>query len=147
MILVFSPNSIQYALAIFGGQAAGLTVSTANSGYTPTELAHQIRDSQAAVILASSDLLPVALKALKEKDVKVKEDAVFVLPGIDGTVKVQEGARSWLELRGKKGFRPFRRTDEKEVQKFAACKLHPAPRLPDALLPDPFLTSVSWACH
>jgi hypothetical protein len=122
VILIFSPNSIHYPIPLFGGQAAGLTVSTANSGYTPPELAHQIRNSESKIVIVSSDLLPVALKALKEKDVSVKEDKVFVLPGADGDIKVEGGAKSWEELRGKKGFKPIKVTDKTKLAKFPACE-------------------------
>jgi hypothetical protein len=115
-------------LPLFGGQAAGLTVSTANSGYLPHELAHQIRNSEAKLIITSSDLLPITLKALQEKDVNVKADRVFVMPGMDGKVAIDGGAKSWEELKGKKGFKPIKKTDKKGVTTFPACES--PPRIP-----------------
>jgi 4-coumarate--CoA ligase len=39
---ILSPNSIEWPLAVLGGIAAGLRVTTINSAYTPTELRHQL---------------------------------------------------------------------------------------------------------
>lgn len=123
VILLFSANSIHYPLPLFGALAAGLTITTANSGYTPPELAHQIRNSGAKVVVCSSDLLGVVREALREDGVEVGEDRVFVMPGLDGRVGLVGGARSWDELRGDgKGFRPVRRTDERELEKLPACE-------------------------
>ncbi|CUA71783.1 AMP binding protein [Rhizoctonia solani] len=48
-IMIFSPNSLIWPVAMLGCIAAGLKCSPANSAYTPPELAHQIADSGSGV--------------------------------------------------------------------------------------------------
>ncbi|KAM0754180.1 acetyl-CoA synthetase-like protein [Meredithblackwellia eburnea MCA 4105] len=97
--LIFSPNSTLYPVLLFAATAAGVTVSTANSSYTPHELAHQVREASAVVLLVGSDLVPVAKEAAKE--LGLSEDKIYVLPGIDGKVNVQ-GLKSYEVLRGER---------------------------------------------
>lgn len=90
-------------LTSFLAQAAGVTVSTANAGYTAPELAHQLQDSSAKVVLVSSDVVDVARAAAKE--IGFPEDRIYVLPGSDGKV-VTGGLKSYELLRGEDGFAP-----------------------------------------
>lgn len=62
-LLISSQNSTVYPSLLFGALAAGVIASTANPAYTPSELSHQILDSDAKLILASSDLREVAREA------------------------------------------------------------------------------------
>ncbi|ORY89058.1 hypothetical protein BCR35DRAFT_317396 [Leucosporidium creatinivorum] len=120
VILLFSPNSTLYPSLLFAGQAAGLTVSTANSSYTPSELSHQIEVSGAEVLLVGSDLVDVAREAAKERG--VKEDRIYVLPGVDGKVVVPAGLRSYTELNdsvGGKSFKPVQLTEEETLTRVA----------------------------
>jgi acyl-CoA synthetase (AMP-forming)/AMP-acid ligase II len=112
-ILLFSPNSTLYPSLLFAGQAAGLTVSTANSSYTPSELSHQIEVSGAEILLVGSDLVGVAREAAKERG--LKEDKIYVLPGVDGKVVVPQGLRSYVQLQDIEGgqtFQPVQFTEE-----------------------------------
>jgi len=63
--LIFAPNAVSYAIAFYGLQAAGITTTLANSTYTPRELAHQLRDSDAEVAFVHPALLPVLQEAWK----------------------------------------------------------------------------------
>ncbi|THH08646.1 hypothetical protein EW145_g2565 [Phellinidium pouzarii] len=72
-VLVFSPNSVAYPIVVFGAFAAGIRATLANSAYTPTELAHQYKDSQAKVVFAHKDLVPVAVKMFELLGVDAKE--------------------------------------------------------------------------
>ena len=113
-ILIFSPNTLLYTVLLFGGVAAGVTVSTANGSYTATELgqlpvsilypeliinliAHSIKLSGASIVLAYSDLLPVALEAIKLVP-GLAQDNIYLLPGSDG--KITKGFKNWTELNG-----------------------------------------------
>jgi len=60
-VLILSPNSFAWPVMLLGLVAGGIRVSPANSGYTPTELAHQYRDSSARIIFVHFDFLPVVL--------------------------------------------------------------------------------------
>lgn len=103
LILIYLPLCIKFA-----GQAAGLTVSTANSGYTSPELAHQLRDSSASVMLVSLDLLSTAIGAAKECNFDLQR--IYVLPGTPGLSSTAEGdlmgCKSYECLRGRKEFKP-----------------------------------------
>ncbi|GAA5939419.1 acyl--CoA ligase [Sporobolomyces koalae] len=109
-ILIFAPNSVLYPALVFGGQAAGLVVSTANSSYTATELAHQVELASAKILLVGADLVNVAKAAAKECG--IPEGHIYVLPGVDGKLPTQlEGLRSYEELKGSKSFKPVEYTE------------------------------------
>jgi long-chain acyl-CoA synthetase len=50
-IAIMMPNLLQYPIALFGAQRAGLTVVNTNPLYTPRELEHQLKDSGATAIV------------------------------------------------------------------------------------------------
>lgn len=99
-ILIFSPNSTLYPALIFGAQASGVCVTTANSSYLPHELQHQITDSSASIVLASTDLLETALAAMKLAG--LPESSLYVLPGSDGITSAK-GLKTYDELIGNEG--------------------------------------------
>lgn len=101
--LIFSGNSILYPSLLFGGQAAGITMSTANASYTGPELAHQLHDSGAKVLLVSSDNLDIAMEAAKVCN--FSPNHIYVLPGGDGIVRTK-GLKTYELLRGDKAFKP-----------------------------------------
>ncbi|GAA5974727.1 hypothetical protein JCM11641_007242 [Rhodosporidiobolus odoratus] len=111
--LIFSPNSLLYPVLIMGGQAAGLCVSTANAGYTSSELAHQLELSDSVLIFAATELLRTAEKAAKEAGLPL--DKVYVLPDAKGDLpeKLPAGMKSWKTLDGKDGFKAVVPTPEK----------------------------------
>ncbi|BEI80357.1 hypothetical protein CcaverHIS002_0108860 [Cutaneotrichosporon cavernicola] len=61
--LLWGLNSLEWARAMYGSFAAGLTVSPANAGYSAGEIAHQINDSGASILFLCPTLLPVLEKA------------------------------------------------------------------------------------
>ena len=63
--MIFSPNSIAWPVMLFGGMAAGLSMTLANSAYTPRELEHQWTDSGASVVFTHATLVPVVLEMFK----------------------------------------------------------------------------------
>src|ERR1700676_1483794 len=50
-LAIMMPNVLQYPIAMYGAIKAGLTVTSINPLYTPSELAHQLRDSGARSIV------------------------------------------------------------------------------------------------
>jgi 4-coumarate--CoA ligase len=66
--MIFSPNSIAWPIMLFGGVAAGLRMTLANSAYTPRELKHQWIDSGAKVLFVHPTLVPVVLEMFKDLD-------------------------------------------------------------------------------
>jgi acyl-CoA synthetase (AMP-forming)/AMP-acid ligase II len=71
-VMIFSPNTLAYPIAIFGLLAGGVRSTLANSAYTPTELAFQYKDSRASVVFSHPDLVPIVFAMFKH--VGVSED-------------------------------------------------------------------------
>jgi len=93
--LIFSTNSLEYAIAFFACQAAGLIVTPASASYTSHELAYHIKDSTAKIVFIQPDLLSTFHKAeiiLKEENGGREGVPIYTLdstkdvPGGDGTV-------------------------------------------------------------
>ncbi|KAF8633434.1 hypothetical protein AX17_004604 [Amanita inopinata Kibby_2008] len=64
-ILIYSPNSLNWPVVLFGSVAAGLRCTLANSAYNARELEHQYTDSGATLILTSEDGLGTVRETLK----------------------------------------------------------------------------------
>lgn len=73
VVMVFSPNSIAWPVMLFGGVAAGLRMTLANSAYTAREIQHQWEDSGAKAVFAHPDLIPVVLEMFKGLDLDYTE--------------------------------------------------------------------------
>jgi 4-coumarate--CoA ligase len=100
-VLLFSPNSLAYPLAMHGAIAAGLRVSCANPAYTVSEFLHQFHDCEAKVVLAHPALVPLVLDALQKAGHSI-DDArarcvVFDYEGLTGE-KTPEGLVALDEL-------------------------------------------------
>ncbi|KZV74018.1 AMP binding protein [Peniophora sp. CONT] len=72
-VLIFSPNSLAWPVALLGIIAAGARATLANSAYTPQELAHQYTDSRARVAFVHPDLVPTALQMFKNIGISLDE--------------------------------------------------------------------------
>lgn len=96
-IMVYSPNSALYPVLLFGGAAAGVTVSTANPAYLDTETAHALSLSEATILLVQSDPELVATAQRACKIAKVSE-SIYLLPDADGNYI--SGFKKWTELNG-----------------------------------------------
>jgi len=73
-VMIFSPNSFAWPLALFGSIAAGLRTTLANSSYTPGELGYQWNDSKAKVIFAHPTFVPAVITML-ERSGMTREEA------------------------------------------------------------------------
>ena len=73
VVMLLSPNSIAWPVVLFGGWAAGLRMTLANSSYTPREAAYQWQDSKAKVIVVHPNLLPSVLEMFKLLDIDLTE--------------------------------------------------------------------------
>ncbi|KAL2511219.1 4-coumarate--CoA ligase-like 7 [Abeliophyllum distichum] len=58
VVLIFSPNSIQFPICFFGIIAIGAIATTVNPIYTVSELSKQVQDCRPKVIITVQDLLP-----------------------------------------------------------------------------------------
>src|SRR4051794_24933399 len=80
VLAVYMPNCPEYAIAFHGATAAGGLCTTANPLYTANELAHQLRDSGASILLTIPAFIDVAAEAAGAAGV----DTIVVLGDCDG---------------------------------------------------------------
>src|SRR3954468_5258274 len=73
VIALFAPNNAYYPVVFHGALAAGVAVTTVNSLYTPDELAFQLRDSGAKMLVTISAFLDRARAATEQDGVVVTE--------------------------------------------------------------------------
>ena len=60
---ILAPNCVEFVVAFYGIVKAGAVVSTLNSGYREREIAHQLNDSGAEILIVHESLLEVLEKA------------------------------------------------------------------------------------
>ena len=70
VLAIYSPNTIEYPVAIYGALAAGGMVTTINPLFTTNELAVQLADSRATYLIATPESLPAALEAAEATQVR-----------------------------------------------------------------------------
>ncbi|MGY1813902.1 4-coumarate--CoA ligase family protein [Blastococcus sp. SYSU D00820] len=80
VVAVFCPNTPWFPVVFHGIAAAGCVMSPINSLYTPHEIAFQLKDSGAKVLITVSPFLDRALAAVQETPV----DEVIVMDGAEG---------------------------------------------------------------
>jgi acyl-CoA synthetase (AMP-forming)/AMP-acid ligase II len=82
VVAVFSPNTPYYAVVFHGILAAGGVATTINSLYTPDEIAHQLRNSRAVMLVTVSPFLDRARAAVASDGVNVR--SIVVMDGAEG---------------------------------------------------------------
>ncbi|TFV64781.1 4-coumarate--CoA ligase family protein [Geodermatophilus sp. DF01-2] len=80
VVAVFCPNTPWFPVVFHGIAAAGCVMSPINSLYTPDEIAFQLRDSGAKVLITVSPFLDRAMAAVEKSPV----DEVVVMDGAEG---------------------------------------------------------------
>ncbi|MEJ3656968.1 AMP-binding protein [Actinomycetes bacterium KLBMP 9759] len=85
---IFAPNNPYWVAAFHGVLRANGIVTSANSLYTPGELAHQLRDSGAKMLITVSPFLDRAVAAAKE--VGLAEDAIITLDPAEGYASLRD---------------------------------------------------------
>jgi acyl-CoA synthetase (AMP-forming)/AMP-acid ligase II len=80
VVAVFCPNTPWFPVVFHGIAAAGCVMSPINSLYTPDEIAFQLRDSGAKVLITISMFMDRAGAAVEQSPV----DEVIVLDGMEG---------------------------------------------------------------
>ena len=80
VLAIYSPNLPEYAVAFHGAAAAGGMATTMNPLYTANEVAHQLTDSKAKMLLT----VPPFLDAAREAAERAGVADVFVIGEADG---------------------------------------------------------------
>ncbi|KAG0167571.1 hypothetical protein DFQ28_004589 [Apophysomyces sp. BC1034] len=91
VLALFSPNQYDYPIPMLGAIAAGGATSPANPAYTAHELAYQLSETKAKVLVAHQTNIETALEAAKS--VGLPPSHVFVFGG-----SVVKGIRPYSEL-------------------------------------------------
>ncbi|KIJ05365.1 hypothetical protein PAXINDRAFT_21363 [Paxillus involutus ATCC 200175] len=66
VVLIYSPNHVDYLVAIWAAHRLGAIMSGANPLFTTAELVYQIEATKATVVITHPESLPVALSAARE---------------------------------------------------------------------------------
>jgi long-chain acyl-CoA synthetase len=87
-IALMLPNVLQYPVAMFGAQRAGLVVVNTNPLYTTDELRHQMKDSGATAIVVLENFAHVVQKVLPETKLKhvIVTGVGDLLPTLKGSI-------------------------------------------------------------
>lgn len=80
---VYSPNSIDLPVAIFGTLWAGGVISSVNPTYTVNELSHQIKDSGAKAVITHASCFTSTIAAAKHAG--IPRSRVLVIGDEHGT--------------------------------------------------------------
>ena len=65
-VAILAPNCVEFVIAFYGIVKAGAVVTTVNSGYREREIAHQLNDSEASVLIVHESLKSMSDNALTE---------------------------------------------------------------------------------
>ena len=85
-VAIFSPNTIYYPVVFHGIAAAGALSSTINSLYTPEEIAFQLKDSGAKMLITVSPFLDRARAAAEKQPV----EEIIVMDGAEGHASLRD---------------------------------------------------------
>ncbi|KAK0486158.1 AMP binding protein [Armillaria novae-zelandiae] len=77
-VLIYSPNSLAWPVAVFGSISAGLRTTFANNAYTSRELAHQYIDSRASYVFTTEEGLPTVREMFKTIGVGSEGDKILL---------------------------------------------------------------------
>ncbi|EJT98516.1 acetyl-CoA synthetase-like protein [Dacryopinax primogenitus] len=97
VVMIFSPNSLEYPVMLLAAAAAGIRVTLANAAYTPKELAYQYKDSTAMHVFVDPVVLPVLLETLTSLGVSDKDvqRRVVLMAFSD---RIDEKFKDWIKL-------------------------------------------------
>lgn len=102
---IYSPNSIDTPIVMWGGHWAGGVISPSNPGYTVDELAFQLKDSGAKALVTQLSVLETARAAAKI--VGLPEDRIVLI----GDDRDPEGKfKHFSSIRNISGATRYRRT-------------------------------------
>ncbi|KAG2153046.1 uncharacterized protein EDB93DRAFT_1136219 [Suillus bovinus] len=83
VVLIYSPNHVDYLVAAWAAHRLGAAVSGANPLFTVDELVYQINTVKAAVIITHPDSLDVALASAHATGVSADRVILFDIEGVD----------------------------------------------------------------
>lgn len=97
-LLVFSSNNLFVPVVFMGTLCAGGIFTGANPTFTPRELAHQLRDSGAAVLICMDASIETGIEAAKQANMDLKRVFVFNSDIYHGKSTPIKGQPYWADL-------------------------------------------------
>ncbi|KAG9315618.1 hypothetical protein JVU11DRAFT_3260 [Chiua virens] len=88
VVLIFSPNHIDYLVAVWAAHRLGAIMSGANPQYTPDELGYQIQATKASIIITHPESLPAALSAAQATKLPMDRVVLFNVDGASHGTRV-----------------------------------------------------------
>ncbi|KAH9214227.1 4-coumarate-CoA ligase [Leptodontidium sp. 2 PMI_412] len=111
VVMIYTPNHIYVPVAYLGISGTGHAFSGANPIYTVPEMAHQIKNTGARILLAYPALLETAIQAAKEAG--LPKDRIFQFS--DKPNPTVDGVKDWREMLG----------SEEEAERYSWPRLSP----------------------
>ncbi|OOQ89559.1 putative AMP-binding enzyme [Penicillium brasilianum] len=93
-VLIHSFNDINYSILVLAIIGAGGVFTGSNPAYTPTELAHHIRASEAKFLISEPEILKSLLGAAQQTG--IPQQNVWIFNNLGQSVPI--GQKSWTEL-------------------------------------------------
>eukprot|EP00842_Homolaphlyctis_polyrhiza_P006392 jgi/Hompol1/6754/HPOL_002337-RA len=90
VLALFSPNSVHFSTIVFGTLLAGGTITTANSTYTVDELAYQLKDANASVLVVGHENIVIGKAAAEIAGIPSNRIFVINPEDIDGVQNVYD---------------------------------------------------------
>ncbi|QRV82003.1 AMP binding enzyme [Ceratobasidium sp. AG-Ba] len=81
VVCIFSPNNVDYPIAIWAAHRLSLSVSCANPGYTEDELVYQLQATKSKLLIIHPTNVQTALRAAER--VGLRSDRVISLTGVN----------------------------------------------------------------
>ena len=101
-VMIFSPNSFAWPVALFGSIAIGLKMTLANASYTPAEVGYQWKDSTAKAVFTHPALVPAVLTMLEANGVsKAEAKKRIIVMGVGDKNATPKGFVHMDDLLGK----------------------------------------------
>lgn len=97
-LLLFSGNNLFVPVVFMGTLCAGGIFTGANPTFTPRELAHQLRDSGATVLLCADTSIDTGIEAAKQANLDQSRVFVYNSDIYDGKSTPLKGCRYWADL-------------------------------------------------
>ena len=88
VLALFSPNSPEFAVAFHAGVSLGATVTPANPANTPHELAHQLADAGASLLITTATLVDKARAAITESGRAIELLTTDEAPGLQSLASI-----------------------------------------------------------
>ncbi|KAI1812394.1 acetyl-CoA synthetase-like protein [Poronia punctata] len=98
-VLLFSGNNLFFPVVFMGVLMAGGIFTGANPSFVPRELAYQLKDSGAYILIAADKSMEIAMEAAAEAGLPKSRVYSFDATAIGGQVgEARLGSRHWTEL-------------------------------------------------